>query len=545
MRTLVLSIVWGAVLYAQHITTGLQTQYDMVTTGGGGTTMTDLSGNGHNGTLHGTTQIATGTTFNGSTDFIDTPALTVNGPYTVLVVIGNVGSAGMIWAEISSNGQTYMRMSANGTAQSSANSAVTAPYPPAGSGRDWECITQQRNENMLLWNRIDTGFFSTANLASGSTAATTLGGIGAQNLGSGSSNVNWSGTIAYFELYTVFLTQQQVQQEYAYIQGQVATRGVYMHSVNTQPEYPGRVWNRQGVVLWSGRSDYGGGMIENEHTQYTTADCVIVSNPCFGVLFDSGSNTYYSESTDGRIWVTPVQVLASVMQTSFVKVGSTYHVYGTNGTSTQINHYTGSKLNSLTLANSAVIGLGSAGQFDATHVYGSGVAFNSGTYYIVYSGLGTMAGQTGFMCGGATSPDGVTWTKTGPIHGVNDPVCAQGSLEVIGTAFYWWYANTNTAFYRVSTPLTAFTGLWTFTSPKTFSTASGLANFFSQPTFTSSSIDENVQISDPCPVQANGVTYLFYDANGTGGSLSLKLATGNLTLAQLVQTGEGATADAP
>src|SRR5690242_13126194 len=61
----------------------LAAAYDMVTISG--STLTDVSGHGKDGTISGAASVAAGLTLNGSSDFVGIPAEISNSDFTVLV----------------------------------------------------------------------------------------------------------------------------------------------------------------------------------------------------------------------------------------------------------------------------------------------------------------------------------------------------------------------------------------------------------------------------------------------------------------------------
>lgn len=145
-RLAILCILCCPVVWAQLPTNGLVIQYDMLTTGGGGTTLTDLSGNSNNGTLTGTTTNSSGRVFNGSSDFITLPQLIGNSDFTVMAIIqpnsgGSYTSAGSgaIWSEADGTSNcaiaNCIRFTVSNTLTStiigsggSASLSVTPPY---------------------------------------------------------------------------------------------------------------------------------------------------------------------------------------------------------------------------------------------------------------------------------------------------------------------------------------------------------------------------------------------------------------------------------
>ena len=82
-------------LSAQTLIPTPTAQYDALTVSGGA--MTDLSGNGNNITLSGTTQGAVGTTCNGSSDYLFRNALVGISDFTILAIASS--AAGGVFSD--------------------------------------------------------------------------------------------------------------------------------------------------------------------------------------------------------------------------------------------------------------------------------------------------------------------------------------------------------------------------------------------------------------------------------------------------------------
>jgi len=84
---------------------------------------------------------------------------------------------------------------------------------------------------------------------------------------------------------------------------------------------------------------------------------------------------------------------------------------------------------------------GAPGTWDAVDVLNPSVAFWRGTYYNLYSGFDGRTWRTG----GTTSPNGVAWTKHGPILAPDastwegDYIAANGSVLVFRDRLFYWY----------------------------------------------------------------------------------------------------------
>src|ERR1035438_1119730 len=150
---------------------------------------------------------------------------------------------------------------------------------------------------------------------------------------------------------------------------------------------PTGIWTRLGVLP----IPFSGG--EEENQPGYGGDCVYVAGPsCWKMTFDDGTWTYYTEAQDlgGSIgpWAPPHGIILGLIQTTWAKVGSRYHMYGTNGASNQIEHWSGPNLAALALTDSAVIVPGAPGNFDDSHVYNPPVEWEGGILRMVYVGQG-------------------------------------------------------------------------------------------------------------------------------------------------------------
>jgi hypothetical protein len=393
-------------------------------------------------------------------------------------------------------------------------------------GADWRCYFGKRDQNQTLWGIIDSGQITSGNIGS-LTFTATGAGLGAQIWAAG-QNTFWLGQLGYFVIYNRALNPQQINQNYAAIRTTLAVRGIHMKDV-AAPLYPAKVWTREGTTNLP---------ISDNQVIYTATDCVIVGNPCFQIWGTSGGAIVYSESSDGLIWQATQTVVTAHIQSGVCKVGSTYHLYATDDPGSKIDHYTGSAPNSFTLAQSNVITEGANGTFDHSGIFTPSLYCTPGAFYMVYSASGNATGQGTFVCGGATSTDGATWTKTGAVTGFTDPSCNQARFGFFNNTFYAWINDNGLNFYRIQSSM--FQSIWQGTSP-----GSGFNSIFSLPTFQATAPDEIVQMADPCVIQVGSNSYMFYEAGGTGGTLTLKLAIATTPIGMLIQTGEGMTADVP
>jgi hypothetical protein len=285
----------------------------------------------------------------------------------------------------------------------------------------------------------------------------------------------------------------------------------------------------------------------NEPTALYDTNCqVVVATNCLKLWYTStsGNSTGYAESLLSPIAFTNFGDVATsnCHQPAVVKVGGTYHLYCSH-LQTQIDHYTSTNGTSWTLANAAVISLGSAGAWDANQVCNPTVTVNpdgSGNWYMLYCGnaLSGAWGDGAYRTGGATSPDGVTWTKVtaNPVTGQTDtfPQLTQGepsSINYINGVWYEWDGQIS----RFASP--TFNGLWIWDQPH----LSLLASAFNEGNGTTAGYG-----ADPTMIEVSGKCYLFYDANDANTDKGvIKVAIANMPMSQLVTTSEGATTDWP
>lgn len=544
----VLFFIFGLSCFAQIPTLGLVEQYDMTTLGGGGTTLTDLSGNGRNGTLHGTTPGAKGITFNGTSDYISIPTVVANADFTAMVFLSTVnntgtGYDGVAWGEENNAGSTSLQLSTDGSTTSriiTGNGSGGANFSFfAGNSisfnTDYLCYYIARTSIAGSAGILDKNISQTISLGT-ITTTPTLAAIGARLLNAG-PDFFWGGTVAYVLVYNRQLTQQEMQNAYATVATTLAARNVYMRDL-ISPVTTSPVWNRQGPITGVTGSP------QEPTAAYTTTDCSIVSNPCFQLWY-STSSIQYTESKDGLAWATPVTALTAGLngESSVIKVGSTYYLFEPNAANTQIDEYSSATPTGFTLAHTSVIPLGSAGAFDATHLYNSSIAVVGSTWYMGYEATGGSITNR-FQCGGATSPDGITWTKVAanPISGYGDQSgCSAPFIANIGGKWWLWatgavspYANN----YRKQS--ISFNNVFQTAIPSTNGT--GAVN--AVPQFTGTALDESAQVADSTFLEVNGKTYMYYTAQ-SGSVFKIKLAIANMPMSQLVLTTEGALTNVP
>lgn len=518
-----------AALPAGIPTTGLQEAYDMTSVVS--TTLTDLSGQGNNGTLNGTTQTALGTTFNGSTDWISIPKVVGNSNFTVITVAAPVStSANYIWFEGADNGANETVLATTGAAYIIGNQYADALPTIWG---DWHCYYMTRSATQGRYGVLDLNYSSVVTLSGSSTA--TRASLGTRNLLAGPS-LYWTGKLAYVLIYNIALTQQQISSIYNILKATVAARPVALPDL-PKPVFPSGVWLRQGLAIT--------GAFEPTML-YTTTDCVLISNPCVEAWYTGSGAVYYAESSDGiQPFTAGSSVIAGGSESYILKtLSGSYWAYVHNASSGNIDLWvspTGVP-NSFTLDTASVVSKGTGSQWDNTSTYNSAVVQVDATHWnMIYEAKGGSNPQNIFMCGVATSSDGKAWSK-----GVSNPVtgftfsCGNPYLAQRNSIWYMWTGDGVNSLVRWSSSV--FDSAWQASSPLSNVTSAGGRQ--GTPVFTNAAPDESSYIADPTYLEINNQVLMYYNSyNGTTNQV--KLAIANMPLSQLVLTGEGATTDAP
>ena len=547
---LLLLFIFGVQGFAQTLPTlGLVAQYDMLTTGGGGTTLTDLSGAGNNGTLHGTTTNAQGRIFNGTTDYVAMPILIQNNDFTAIMLATTAASTGACWGESNAAGSQIVRFGCLAAGWSSVlgsitsinlNGIITMPNEMP----DWDVFFMDRSNTQIIGGMLSRANRAATNGGTNIGTVTTAGGgagLGALNAGGSQANF-WTGTMGYFLLYNRQLTLPEKQSAYNYMQAQVLARPIFFHPwpASLISTYTNPVWQRLGVVLKVP------GVNIQEPTALYDGNCqILAAANCIKLWFSyTAGTTGYAESLPSPVAFTafgsnPVISASNCHQPTVVKVGTTYHLYCTNS-NTQFDHWTSTNGTSWTLANSAVLTRGISGTWDSNILNNPAVAYNpdgSGNWYMIYAGesLTGVWGNGVYRDGGATSLDGVTWTKVAanPFFGVDDAQAFTiGLISQSGPSFAYvnntWY-DWDDGLTRFASP--TFNGLWIWTQPHA--------------SLRGSAFNETSYAADPTVIEVNRQSYMFYAANDQAAVGVIKALFAPMPLSLLVTTSEGATTDWP
>jgi hypothetical protein len=539
--------------WAQAPTVGLAAQYDMMTITGGGTTLSDLSGNGENGTLHGTTTGSAGITFNGTSDYITLPGIVGDSDFTAVVCAQTASNNGVLWEENTASANQYDRLIRNqGTLNDGTNNNFTSSSGVPGYNNDWHCFILTRQQTQLTFSVLDMNVTQTIQLGNVATVSTVQGALGAQvwTGSGGGSNVFFAGTIGYVYIYKRALNPTEMSNLYAAIRTSLAARNVYMRDIVT-PLYPGRAWQRQGIII-NDRAH----LLTEPKISYTTTDCQVLANPCFQLWYSiDNSSVHYAEATPDPVTGAPgawalygSAVATSHNQASVTKLTGfpfKYLMVATPGVTAgnALDVLTSNDPIHFSVAAAAAIPKGTGGQWDATAVFNSSVTQVGSTLYLTYEATGSGGGA----CGGATSTDGLTWTKSpaNPITGFGEQngISCGGPFNWYNAATNRWYLWTHdvvgtTGLYRRTA--STFHSIWQTSSPNARQQAGGL-NGSPLPILPPDAPDEATQMNSPYLAEVNGKTYMVYCASGplSAQKMQIKLAIANMPLAQLVLTGEG------
>jgi hypothetical protein len=294
------------------------------------------------------------------------------------------------------------------------------------------------------------------------------------------------------------------------------------------------LWARQGVVI----PTIGGGS-EEPSVLYEANPQILTANgdgKIFKMWFMNGWTTttiYYAESNDGITWTEYGSNPAisdganNPGHGSVIHVGSTYYGYYITDINTNLTISRWTSSNGVTWTKTGVVLSG--GVWDVT-IFNPVVWVQSGTWYMMYEGVASVTYSVGL----ATSTDGITWTKY-----VSNPVMTSaGSTDagktapiLIGDTYYY------IAHGSPSSNLPSDIYLWSSPDLHTWTPCP------KNPIYERVLANEGVnlplagQVADPCLLEVNGTSYLFYDATAVqnSGHFVIKLATAPYTIPRLLQ----------
>ena len=294
------------------------------------------------------------------------------------------------------------------------------------------------------------------------------------------------------------------------------------------------LWARRGVVI----PTIGGGS-EEPSVLYEANPQILTANgdgKIFKMWFMNGWTTttiYYAESNDGITWTEYGSNPAisdganNPGHGSVIHVGSTYYGYYITDINTNLTISRWTSSNGVTWTKTGVVLSG--GVWDVT-IFNPVVWVQSGTWYMMYEGVASVTYSVGL----ATSTDGITWTKY-----VSNPVMTSaGSTDagktapiLIGDTYYY------IAHGSPSSNLPSDIYLWSSPDLHTWTPCP------KNPIYERVLANEGVnlplagQVADPCLLEVNGTSYLFYDATAVqnSGHFVIKLATAPYTIPRLLQ----------
>jgi predicted GH43/DUF377 family glycosyl hydrolase len=296
------------------------------------------------------------------------------------------------------------------------------------------------------------------------------------------------------------------------------------------------VWTRQGTVMnFNAPGTSGTGT--QEPTVIYEGNAQILSGNVFKMWYTNGwtsANIQYAESSDGITWTqygsNPVIGTTSTAHGFvFHHTNGTYYAYMGNSVASppsQFDQYTSSNGVSWTLAHSAVLSKGVSG-WDSGGIFNPRVWVEGSTWYMLYVGNNGSLDLIGL----ATSPDGVTWTKS-----VSNPVLTNGAGS-LGTGLP---VKINGVYYMIGhgSPSGLLPSDVLQYSSTDLITWTGISK---NPIVERVLSDEGAnlaagQLADPCLVEVAGTTYLFNDATNAqaSGHIHINLRTTPHTIAAFV-----------
>ncbi len=309
-------------------------------------------------------------------------------------------------------------------------------------------------------------------------------------------------------------------------------------------------WKPLGVVIPPNITDLNGGSItsgtQEPNVLYEGSPLLISANPdgkVFKCWFAGQSNVYYAEANAARgPWTRQSSPLVTGKgNPRLFKNGGTYYLFVAPPTGGQIDVYSATDGVTFTLLAAAIIAPGSAGQWDETAVWDMNVAYvdGGGVWHAVYTGTGTNGAQynTGYVT--ASDPAG-PWTKS-----ASNPVLLNVfnlCFQKIASTIYAW-GQTSIFLGNGSQPFGIPTEM-AFTSTTDFISWAA-PSVMLQRTLWQENVgsSEGQTGTDPTIVEANGKTYAFFTTTRTGTTgtgFQLAAAEADMTVAQLVQTSQGA-----
>jgi predicted GH43/DUF377 family glycosyl hydrolase len=296
------------------------------------------------------------------------------------------------------------------------------------------------------------------------------------------------------------------------------------------------IWNPLGTILDATAADEEGQIQEPTVIYETGAQVIVTAEPVFKMWYSGGytdTGIYYAESLDGLNWTKhPANpILATHMRSFVFKNGAQYIMYAhpANG----LDKLTSADGITWAVANADVLHGGAPGAWDAGGVQNIFVWIEDGTWYILYEASDDP--PTHYQIGLATSPDGVTWTKN-----AGNPVIphagstSSAHVEKIAGIYYAWIHITTAGMLPTDFAKFHSTDLVNWTRDP-----AGLA-------YWRTAGDEGVdfaagQVADPCLLEVNGQTWMFYTAmsDGSQPTAHINVARANYPIDRVARSLEG------
>lgn len=252
---------------------------------------------------------------------------------------------------------------------------------------------------------------------------------------------------------------------------------------------------------------------------------------------------HYGESVDGINWVmySGNPVMPNAIHAGVTKQNGVYYCYaGNNPTnSTGIDRWTSPDGVHWTKVNTNVIVVVAATweQADVTNPF---VWVEGGTWFMIYSAQNASAQ---YATGLATSPDGITWTKSGSnpvmtISGGTVACCQVFKYATSGSPTYFAWGQTSP-----TSNLPSDISLFSSTNLTTWTAAPQNPIIERELQDEGANVPTAGQLADPCVVEFGGGMYLFCDATPIQGpgNFHINLRTMPQTLASYLSASTGIT----
>lgn len=482
-----------------------------------GSTLTDLSGNGHNGTIPGTgvTKTSFGLQFDGSHNVTVSSLISIPGSDFTIVAVAKQTTLNVKTTLFDGCPATCYDAGGNGFGVGFASPRI---YYYNGSGFTYS--TDAPNVN--TWDTYVASYHSgkltiyrdgnVSGSLSGLTAPTAIT-TGTQHIG-----LNLTGTIAVIGVYNVSLPDSGYTPAYLdqALQNRVAARGIAPNRGS---------WVSGGTVL---APDLSTEYWVTVPTVIYESGCVIVSSPCYRMWYNAGKSVdfRYAESSTPT---GPFQRWASNPIGALTNNGGFGRlVKNPNDSTTPYWLYMGANPARLYrsadgLTFGAATNLTGTGNLEEVSV----LIENSTTYWM-------MSYPTPNLW---TSADGISWTSWGAIS-TGGFGCNYGWFTKLSSTYYWWALSNaqDGSLCAVSDPRTSqWPKVPTGTVLARAVTDEGIYNANGQSGWVGSIIEQG------------GTTYAYYAAvadysvPSASWGIRIKVAKFNGTMAQLVSTNEGWT----